>query len=165
MLRRKIRRKNKLYQQYKRSGATYYYNRFLHLKHSTQKEMRKSYWNYIDNLISLDAHCSDSEFSNNSSATQVKKFWSYIKAVKKDNTSIPSFIHNDNILSEAPAKAEAVNAQFSSVFTNEHFDEFPDKGPSPYPVLPDLNITSEGICSLLANLNVHKAAGPDYITA
>ena len=116
-------------------------------------------------LISLDAHCSDSEFSNNSSTTQVKKFWSYIKAVKKDNTSILSLIHNDNILSETSAKAEALNAQFSSVFTNEHFDEFPDKGPSPHPVLPDLNITSEGIFSLLANLNVHKAAGPDYITA
>ena len=43
----------------------------------------------------------------------------YIKAIKKDNTSIPSLIHNDNILSEGPAKAEALNAQFSLVFTNE----------------------------------------------
>ena len=52
--------------------------------------MRKSYWTYIGNLISLDAHSSDSEFSNNSSTIQVEKLCSYIKAIKKDNTSIPS---------------------------------------------------------------------------
>ena len=73
-------------------------------------------------------------------------------------------IHNDNLLTEAPVKAEALNVQFSSFFTKEHLDEFPDKGPSPYPTLLDLNITSKGICSLLANLNVHKTAGPDFIT-
>ena len=165
LLRRKIRHKNKLYQQYKRLGGTYYYNRFLTLKHSIQKDMRKSYWSYIDNLISLDPHSSDFEVSNNSSTIQLKKFWSYIKAIKKDCTSISSLIHNDNLLTETSAKAEALNAQFSSVFTNECLNEFPDKGPSPYSTLPDLHITTEGICNLLANLNVHKAAGPDFITA
>ena len=74
-----------------------------------------------------------------------------------------------NLLTETSVKAEALNAQFSSVFTitNEHLNEFPDKGPSPHPTLPDLLIITtctEGICNLLANLNVHKAAGPDSIT-
>ena len=116
-------------------------------------------------MISLDAHCGDCATDNNSSSFQVKKFWSYIKAIKRDSISILSLIQNGDLLTEAPVKAEAFNAQFSSVFTIEHLNDFPDKGPSPYLAMPDLNITTEGISNLLANLNIHKAAGPDFITA
>ena len=33
--------------------------------------------------------------------------------------------------------------------------------PSPYPKMPDISITAEGIDKLLVGLNPHKAAGPD----
>ena len=165
MLRFRTRRKKKLYQQYKRSNGAYYYNCYINLKHRIQKYLRKSYWSYINNLILLDAHCDDCVTDNNSSSFQVKKFWSYIKAIKKDSISIPSLIQNGDLLTEAPVIAEAFNAQFSSVFAIEHLNDFPDKGPSPYPAMPDLNITTEGISNLLANLNIHKAAGTDFITA
>ena len=112
-------------------------------------------------MISLDAHCGDCATDNNSSSFQVKKFWSYIKAIKRDSISILSLIQNGDLLTEVPVKA--FNAQFSSVFTIEHLNDFPDKGPSPYLAMPDLNITTEGISNLLANLNIHKAAGPDYV--
>ena len=38
---------------------------------------------------------------------------------------IPSLIQNGDLLTEAPVKAEAFNAQFSLVFTNEHLNDFP----------------------------------------
>ena len=111
MLRCRMKRKKKLYQQYKRSNSVYYYNRYINLKHRIQKDLRKSYWSYINNMISLDAP--DCETDNNSSSFRVNKFWSYIKAIKQNSTSIPSLIQNGDLLTEAPVKAEAFNAQFS----------------------------------------------------
>lgn len=32
-----------------------------------------------------------------------------------------------------------------------------DKGPSPYPVLPDINVTEKGINKALSNIYPHKA--------
>ena len=39
-----------------------------------------------------------------------------------------------------------------------------DKGPSPHPQMENINITTPGI-TLLQNLNIHKAPGPDRISA
>ena len=50
-LRKQIKRRDKLYRQAKRSGSAVIYSRFLDLKHSIQREMRKSYWQYINSLI------------------------------------------------------------------------------------------------------------------
>ena len=41
----------------------------------------------------------------------------------------------------------------------------PDKGPSPHPLMSDIDITTSGIHALLSNLNAHKAAGLDGISA
>ena len=41
----------------------------------------------------------------------------------------------------------------------------PDKGPSPHPTMPKISITISGIRKLLQNLDIHKAMGPDQISA
>ena len=41
----------------------------------------------------------------------------------------------------------------------------PNKGPSPYPTMPDITITSQGIENLLNGLKTYKASGPDAISA
>ena len=51
-LRRQIRTRNRLYQKAKLSGSKDAFNRFVTLKHSIQKDLRASYWRYINNLIS-----------------------------------------------------------------------------------------------------------------
>jgi len=61
-------------------------------------------------------------------------------------------------------KAEALNKQFQLVFTKEHDRPIPDKGPSPHPTIPDINITTPGILKLLHNLDIHKASDPDSIS-
>ena len=50
-------------------------------------------------------------------------------------------------------------------YTINSNESLPDKGPSPHPTMPDFNITISGIKKLLHNLNVHKATGPDEISA
>ena len=63
-------------------------------------------------------------------------------------------------------KAEALNRQFASVFTIEDKDCIPtlsNNSPWPYPDMPNINISVEGITKLLSNLNPHKASGPDEL--
>ena len=50
------------------------------------------------------------------------------------------------------------------MFTNEP-DEIPNEGPSPHLVMENIDVTTSGITSLLKNLDVHKASGPDDISA
>jgi len=60
-------------------------------------------------------------------------------------------------------KADVFNSHFKPAFTNEP-NEMPDKGPSPHPIMESIDITTEGIASLLQNLDVHKVSGPDEIS-
>jgi hypothetical protein len=38
-------------------------------------------------------------------------------------------------------------------------------GDSPYPDMPDIEVSTPGVAKLLAGLNPHKATGPDGISA
>ena len=116
-----------------------------------QAEMRTSYWRYINTLIFPP----DDE---NQPLSCQKKFWSYIK----NKTSLQS---DGNPVTDSFSKAELLNKQFKSVFTNKPAGDLPNKGPSPYPSMPDIIITLQGIKNLLNGLKTHKASGPDTISA
>ena len=133
------------------------YSKFLDLKHSIQKELRKSYWQYINNLISPE--------SSHHGYQQQKKFWSYIRSLKRDHTEISSLYTPDGLVTDNIEKAEALNVQFKSVFTTEPNQPLPDKGASPCPIMSNISITVTGIVNLLRNLDIHKATGPDEISA
>ena len=60
-------------------------------------------------------------------------------------------------------KAKILNNQFSSVFTLEQPGPLHDKGPSPYPNMPHISISTAGIHRSLSNLKPQKTAGPDSI--
>ena len=61
-------------------------------------------------------------------------------------------------------KANVLNFHFRSVFTDEPDEVLPDKGLSPHPLMEDITISTPGILTLLQNLNIHKASGPDTIS-
>jgi hypothetical protein len=67
--------------------------------------------------------------------------------------------------SEAKDKAEILNAQFKSVYTQEDHTNIPHKGPSPYSAMQNITITGNGVYKLLRNIKPHKATGPDNIQA
>ena len=66
---------------------------------------------------------------------------------------------------EPKDKAEILNKQFSSVFTTDSPDDFPDlktwQKESSYPAIPDIKVSVEGVHKLLMEQNPHKAMGPD----
>ena len=67
--------------------------------------------------------------------------------------------------SDPKSKADILNKQFSSVFTQEPHDTMPDLGENPYPTMPDITIHTGGVTKLLRNIKPHTAAGPDNISA
>ncbi len=70
------------------------------------------------------------------------------------------FLYSDN-----QNKANILNDQFKSVFTVEDHTSSPDKGPSPYKSMKDIQITKQGVLKLLKNKKPLKATGPDEIPA
>ena len=158
-IRRMIRKRNRSYSMYKTFNSSEFYERFKSLKRDIQKKLRTSYQQYINSLISYESDDNNHLHNNN------KKFWTYIKSLRKDNHGIPPLNLNDTVISDSLHKADAFNDYFKSVFTTENLQSFPDKGPSPHPDIDDITISSSGILKLLNNLNVNKATGPDCICA
>ena len=51
--------------------------------------------------------------------------------------------------------------QFKSVYTKENLENIPNKGRSPYPYMPKIQVTEQGVHKLLKHIKQHKATGPD----
>ena len=157
-IRKLIKKCNTLCKVYKTSRCLEAYNNFKYLKHHVQMELQNSYWRYINNLIFPADE--ESQFPS-----RQKKLWSYIKGLRRDHTGIASLQSDDTLVTNSLDKAEMLNQQFKSVFTNEPLSNLPDKGPSPHPTMPGISVTCQDIENLLNGLQTHKATGPDAISA
>ena len=63
-------------------------------------------------------------------------------------------------------KANILNRQYESVFTKEEEEEdTPVLQGNPYPEMPSITFSQEGVQKLLKKINPHKASGPDMIPA
>jgi hypothetical protein len=59
-------------------------------------------------------------------STSPKRFWSFIKAKKQENTGVAPLRGNDGMLHSASNnKAEILNAQFKSAYTKEDLTNLP----------------------------------------
>ena len=73
--------------------------------------------------------------------------------------------YTGTVASEPSEKAHIFSEHFKSVFTVEDLSNIPDKGTSPYPSIPEINITLQGVINLLSSCNPHKSPGSDNIHA
>ena len=94
---------------------------------------------------------------------QPRSFWSYVQLMRTENIGIPSLRTQTKLCTTDKEKAETLNEQFLSVFTNERNVNVPDKGQSPFPDIPDLNISTACVEKELLSLNQTKACGPDEL--
>ena len=79
-----MRKRDRLHKLCKNSFSETKYAEFKSLKHLVQKEMRSAYWSYTNNLIAPEGQCHSNQ----------KRFWSYIKALRRENTNIPVLNYN-----------------------------------------------------------------------
>ncbi|XP_072033236.1 uncharacterized protein [Amphiura filiformis] len=147
------RRKMKAYKKAKKSNSPKDWSRYKLLKKTMQYSCRKTYDSFICDMI-----CG--EMSSNP-----KKFWSYIKSKRCDNSGVAPLMKDGILQSDSTTKANLLNDQFVSAFTNEDSADMPILGSSPHPEVPMFQIGCEGVQKLLSNLKPHTAAGPDNLPA
>jgi hypothetical protein len=153
-----MRRRSKLYNRMKKTGKESDIRKYRNCKSQTQKLERTSYYSYINNIIEFDT--SDPE-----KQTKQKKFWTYIKSLRKDNTGVTPLKDNGRLFNSPTDKANILNKQYMSVFTQETSGDIPTPSGTPYPDMDNIVIQEQGIEKLLKNLNPKKATGPDNIPA
>ena len=103
---------------------------------------------------------------------KTKNLYSLLKNSKQDSSGIAPLRKDGQTLLTETAKANALNDQFQSVFSpktpislkslaQKSLHNLHDSGvsppfqSSPYPKIPDISITDEGIAKLLVGLNPH----------
>ena len=130
-------------------------------KNSKRKErtpiLRQAKDRYTDSILDPPTE----EFP--STKAPLKKFWGYIKALKKDSSGVAPLKQDGVLISDAKSKANILNNQYASIFTNENISTVPELDVSPYPTISTTSITEKGVKKLLENLKPNKAAGPDQL--
>ena len=121
-------------------------------KQVLQNKIRQVYWSYIKNMITPPSTDTDRQNST-------KRFWTFIKHKKKDNTSIIGLISESKLHSDCMAKANILDHQFQSAFTkNTQYSEEQFKTGgfvqlSNQPTAPDITITCNSVEKVLNTLN------------
>ena len=174
-IKRLIRKRDSLYSQSKKSNEEDIKHQFKALRQKIKKKIKILYERYLNDLLGL----------SESNKTCDKKLFSFLKSSRQDQEGIPPLKDNDILLTETPAKANLCNQQFQSVFTKKSplslsrlaqmkVQDLVDEGsippesiPDPYlnstPVMPDIDISLNGLLKLMKNLKPGKAAGPDKL--
>jgi len=114
--------------------------------------MRKTEYQYVNRVI-----------EEGMKGNNTRPFWRYVKPRRQENTRVAPLKKSTTLFSDSTAKAKILLDQFRSVFTKDVGSQLPMMESTPYPVLTDLVIKTEGVAKLLRNLNPAKACGPDNI--
>ena len=134
--------------------------KYKDLKRHIQQKLRNAYWKYIDNIVTPENSDNPDKPHNCS-----KKFWTFIKHSKSNNSGISPLKENGTLFSDPKKKAEILNNQFQSVFSKDTNPNDTQTQPDKlFPDMPDIQITEPGVLKLLLNLKPHKAQGPDNIS-
>ena len=104
----------------------------------------------------------DSEYEK---PTKQKRFWNYIKSLRKDNTGISPLKDKGRLFNNPKDKANILNRQYVSVHTHEDQDQVPSPSGTPFPDIDAIQVTEEGVRKMLFKMNPRKATGPDSIPA
>jgi hypothetical protein len=116
-----IRKRNKRMNQHKNN------TQYKDTKQRLQKETRRAYWNYPENIICYD---------ENSELVQKQKiFWNYRRNTKKDSSGVAPLRQEGMLIDDTRQKAEILSKQYHSVSTPECENE----------ELPSLNRSAETI--------------------
>ena len=91
------------------------------------------------------------------------KFYNFLKNRKRDSSRVPPLTNKQGeTITDTKGKAEVLNKQYQSVFTEENNQSIPPVNNKKLN-MPDINFTTNGISKLLSKLNLQKVNGPDKI--
>ena len=131
-----------------------------------QKVIRDAYWKqHISNIHVFSFETESPDPDSPRKNEKAKTFWSFVKSLKNDAFGINTRRENGILKTDTLDKAYMCNRQFQSAFTRESDDEIPSKGTSPFTRIGEITVDPNGVLKLLNNLKIHKAPGPDGLSA
>ena len=123
------------------------------VQNNVQKVERDAYWRHVSNIFKFENDPSDPD-SNKSGKS--KKFWSFVKSLKKNAFGITSLRENDILKTDTKEKADICNWQFQSAFTREADSDPPSIGASLFSSMGEITVDPKGVAKLLDGLNVPR---------
>ena len=76
-----------------------------------------------------------------------------VKNLKKDHVWVSPLKLNGKVLVDGAERADALNNQFYSVFTNEDLTDFPTADLNSHISIPNISFSIDGIANLLQGLD------------
>ena len=144
-----IRKRDRTHCMFKKTNNPRLEKKWKDERRQVKREIEKAHSEHVNNLIG--------DVSKDS-----KPFWKYISNQKADKQDIPPLRKKDNTIAETDKeKAEALNTQFTSVFTETDYKSVPIKMPANK--MTDIKVDKNGVINILKGLNTTKAMGPDAI--
>ena len=159
-----IRRCDRLNFRARKSSSPAIKSHYKRLRAHVQKVIRDAYWKHVSNIFFFDTDTADPDCPRKNE--KAKKFWSLFKSLKKDAFGITSLTENGNLKTDTLDKANICKRQFESAFFTRKSDtEIPSKGTRPFTPMGEITDDPNVVLKLLNNLNIHKASGPDRLSA
>ena len=141
-----MRLRNKLYVHAKHTQVGSDWSAYRHVRNEVNNLMKDAYHNYCTHLF-------DDSHTNNRI-----RFWSLIKHQRKDFSSITSLEVDGQCITSPQEKAETLNSQFFTFFTDEN-TSFSNLETT-FPLIGSLSFSTKGIGNVLNNLSTNKSPGP-----
>ena len=115
-IKRQMRKRDKLHSKARRNPSSNSWSVYRQYRNRVTSVVRKAHQDYVNNIIGT------------SLTEKPKCFWSYVKLMRTENLGIPTLRTATKLCTTDLDKAEALNAHFKSVFTQEQDSDIPDKG-------------------------------------
>ena len=145
-----MKQRKSLYDKAKQTQATSDWREYRKAHNQVNKALSAAYQQYCTHLF-------DNAHTNNN-----KRFWSLVKQLRKNHQSVATLCVKNELKTSSLSKADALNQQFYSVFTQEN-NYIPSVSFPKYPNMAKIDFTTQGIVKLLHELKPGKSAGPDNI--
>ena len=108
-IKRFVKKRNKLYLRARKSKDPDYRIHYKRFRSHVQKVLRDAYWKNVSNIFTFENDSSDPDTTK---PEKIKKFWSFIKSLKKDAFGITSLRENGILKTDAKGKADICIRQF-----------------------------------------------------
>jgi hypothetical protein len=160
-IRKLIHRRDRVYRRMKKTGSKELKAEAKDFRRIVQRKLRQAYWGHLNTIFEGD-EATDQAATN-------KRFWGFIKHQRSSNIGVAPLRKDGRLTSDPTEQAEVLNQQFQSVFgdgrqcTEEEFLDKTGMADNNVSTMTDIEITEQGVATLLKNINPHKACGPDGI--
>ena len=126
------------------------WERCLCLKRATHKTCREAYNNYLVKNLASDPNGN-------------KRLGALIKSKQHDHLGVAPLMEGDIIYCEPMQRANILNRQYISVFTDDTNTSLSVLGLNQCPSVENITVSCQGLDKQLKNLRPHKDAGPNDI--